>query len=131
MNIDSKILTFLRISDDLKPLFVEYANFHMKNDKNNTDISYENTLSLSLKILSKLNINNKEILFCENIKPKSISTKIERTDDINGLKDILVNSLIFYLNKILEEKKSIKINKILDKIFIDDDKLILITRFDV
>jgi len=135
----SPILDALKVTDDkIKKIMVEYAEYCLSPEyyqKYENDIA-QNLLPVSLKILSQLNIKDKNVVLKEDHKigfedmpTKSFSISIN-TDELISMKEsvgfggaekmesVVIQELVNYINKELETKENLYISNLVQSISI-------------
>jgi hypothetical protein len=120
------VLDDLRVSNDekIRKIISDYAEYHSEIENINK-IKYpelqNNLLSSSLKVLSKLNLVNKNVIIKEDIPTIELATKIRDDVDNDNSIDMLIQDLINTLNKELETKDNLYITTVVNSVSIIEE----------
>ena len=140
----------LKVTDEkIRKIMAEYAEFHQQYQNENlivsaTDDIAQNLLPVSLKILSQLNLTEKNVIlkqglptlsFDIDINMKQVSDMkdggIDGTQIVIQLEGILTKKLVEYINKELETKNNLYITILVDSLTIESTKFILTSRIHI
>ena len=133
------ILEALKVTDDkIKKIIVEYAEYCQSDGyykKIENDIM-QNLLPVSLKVLSQLNIKDKNVILKEDDKfgfedmpTKSFSISINKSELVSikegigfegaeKMESVVIQELVDYINKELETKENLYISNLVQSISI-------------
>ena len=120
------VLESLGVPNDekVRKIIADYAEYHLEIENKNKIVYPElqnNLLPSSLKVLSKLNLLNKNVIIKENIPTIEISTKIRDDRDNNKGIEILIDELINELNRHLKTKNNLYITTVVNGISIIEE----------
>ena len=122
------ILDVLKVTDEKRLFIAEYAEHHMKLDSEASTIFEtksmdQNLLPISLKVLSELKLDGKNVEIKMGMPTKSFSMLLNENDGIlnpNYIEEIgentLLHLLIDYLNEELETKNNLYITTMVNSI---------------
>lgn len=129
----------LKVTDEkVRKIMAEYAEFHLKHEIENLIVTKlgeddiaQNLLPVSLKILSQLNIKDKNVILKEGLPTLSFDVEVDSAQItaikessldsstiVQQLERILVDKLVDYINKELETKNNLYLTTIAQSISI-------------
>jgi len=131
----SPIMDALKVTDEnIRKIMAEYAEFHQQHQNENlivsaTDDIAQSLLPVSLKILSQLNLTEKNVILKEGLPTLSFDVDVNMKQ-VNDMKDggidgtqiviqlegILTKKLVEYINKELETKDNLYITTVAQSI---------------
>ena len=132
------IIDALEVTDKKKrKIMAEYAEFHQQYQNENLIVSEnediaQNLLPVSLKILSQLNLTEKNVIlkqglptlrFDVDIDRKQVEESHDGSQIVRQLEGILIGKLISYINKELETKNNLYLTAIAQAISFNYEKL--------
>ena len=132
------IIDALEVTDKKKrKIMAEYAEFHQQYQNENLIVSEnediaQNLLPVSLKILSQLNLTEKNVIlkqglptlrFDVDIDRKQVEESHDGSQIVRQLEGILIGKLISYINKELETKTNLYLTAIAQAISFNYEKL--------
>ena len=126
------ILDALKVEDvSIKILMSEYAEHHTLEQNCGYGSEFkQNTLPISMRVFSKLNLENKNIIFRSDLPITKLSIELTQSqyDDIKNawkmdviqkMEKVLIEKLTNYINSELETKDTINIQLLINRIDVE------------